>query len=158
MRSPLIRALYIQISCILFWCCLRKLNGCNSQMLARITGNEVCYEARSTTSRFNVVKHVRIRRLRWIGQILRGDQNRFLFKAIETQLTMDIPVNLLMDAPANTSLEDLVTLAQGKGFWTSLEASIPSHLRGITMYNIDHYSNWNRLCMYPIYCPQFVSD
>ena len=110
-------------------------------MLARITENEVCYEARSTTSSFDVVKLVRIRRLRWLGQILRGDQNRFLFKAIETKLTMDIPVNLLMDAPANTSLEDLVTLAQDKGFWTSLEASIPSHLRGVTMYHIDHYTN-----------------
>ena len=54
---------------------------------------------------------------------------------------MDIPVNLLMDAPANTNLEDLVTLEQDKGFWTYLETSIPSHLRGITMYNIDHYSN-----------------
>ena len=120
---------------------MRKLNGCNSQMLARITGNEVSFEARSTTSSFDVVKHVRIRRLRWLGQILRGDQNRLLFKAVETQLTMGIPGNLLMDAPTNTSLDDLVTLAHDKGYWTSLEATIPSHLRGITMYNIDRYTN-----------------
>ena len=43
---------------------MRKLNGCNSQMLARITGNEVWYEARSATSSCDLVKHIRVRRLR----------------------------------------------------------------------------------------------
>ena len=117
---------------------MRKLNGCNSQMLARITGNEVCYEARSATSSFDLVKHVRIRRLRWLGQILRGDQSRLLFKSIETQFAMNTPGNLLMDVPKNVSLDDLVTLSQDKSYWTSLEASIPSHLRSITIYTDQH--------------------
>ena len=43
---------------------MRKLNVCNSQMLSRITGNDVRTEARSTTSSFDVVKHIRVRRLR----------------------------------------------------------------------------------------------
>ena len=55
---------------------MRKLNGCNSQMLARITGRNVREEARSTTSSFDIVKNIRVRRLRWLGQILRGDQDR----------------------------------------------------------------------------------
>ena len=42
---------------------MHKLNGCNSQMLSRITGNDICTEARSTTSSFDVVKHIRVRRL-----------------------------------------------------------------------------------------------
>ena len=117
---------------------MRKLNGCNSQMLARITGNEVCYETRSTTSSFDLVKHVRIRRLRWLGQILRGDQSRLLFKSIEAQFAMNTPGNLLMDVTTNVSLDDLVTLSQDKSYWTSLEASIPSHLRSITIYTDQH--------------------
>ena len=119
---------------------MSKLNGCNSQMFVRITGNEVWYEARSATSSFDLVKHIRVRRLRWLGQILRGDQNRLLFKAIKVQLTMNAPGNLLMDTPKNVSLDDLVTLSQDKDYWTSLESSIPSHLRSITIYNDDQYT------------------
>ena len=53
---------------------MRKLNGCNSQMLVRITGRSVRDEVRSTTSSFDlcIVKAVRVRRLRWLGQMLRG--------------------------------------------------------------------------------------
>ena len=44
---------------------------------------------------------------------------------------MNIPdiYNLLMNAPANINFNDLVTLAQDKGYWISLKASISSHLR-----------------------------
>jgi len=113
---------------------MRKLNGCNSQMLSRITGNDVRTEARSTTSSFDVVKHIRVRRLRWLGQILRGNQGRLLFKAMEAQHSMQIPGNLFMDAPPHIHLQDLVNQSYDKTFWKSLEASIPSHLRGVTIY------------------------
>ena len=43
---------------------MRKLNGCNSQMLARITGRSVREEARPTTSSFDIIKTIRVRRLR----------------------------------------------------------------------------------------------
>ena len=55
-----------------------KLNGCNSQMLAQITGRSVRGEAKSSTSSFDIVKNIRVRRLRWLGQILRGEQDRYL--------------------------------------------------------------------------------
>ena len=51
---------------------MRKLNGANRQMLSRITGNDVRDESRSSTTNFDIVKHIRLRRLRWMGQILRG--------------------------------------------------------------------------------------
>ena len=41
-----------------------KLNGANSLMLSRITGNDVRTEARASTSSFDIVKHIRVRRLR----------------------------------------------------------------------------------------------
>jgi len=113
---------------------MRKLNGCNSQMLSRVTGNDVRTEARPTTSSFDVVKHIRVRRLRWLGQILRGNQGRLLFKAMEAQHSMRNPGNLFMDAPPHTDLQDLVNQSYDKVFWKSLEASIPSHLRGVTIY------------------------
>ena len=113
---------------------MRKLNGCNSQMLSRITGNDVRTEARSTTSSFDVVKHIRVRRLRWLGQILRDNQGRLLFKVMEVQYSMQIPGNLFMDAPPHVNLQDLVNQSYDKAYWKSLEASIPSHLRGVTIY------------------------
>ena len=64
---------------------MRKLNGCNSQMLVRITGRSVRDEVRSITSSFDLVKTVRVRRLRWLGQILRGDQTRLLFTTVVHQ-------------------------------------------------------------------------
>ena len=113
---------------------MRKLNGCNSQMLSRITGNDVRMEARSTTSSFDVVKRIRVRRLRWLGQILRGNQGRLLFKAMEAQHAMQSPGNLFMDAPPHVDFQDLVNQSYDKNFWKSTEAFIPSHLRGVTIY------------------------
>ena len=78
---------------------MRKLNGCNSQMLARITGRSVREEARSTTASFDLVKTIRIRRLRWLGQILRGDQTRLLFHTVVYQFHNKSSGNLFMDVP-----------------------------------------------------------
>ena len=114
---------------------MRKLNGCNSQMLARITGRSVREEARSATASFDLVKTIRIRRLRWLGQILRGDQTRLLFHTVVYQFHNKSAGNLLMDAPPHNSLDELIVLASDKTYWKSLESSIPSHLRGITVYN-----------------------
>ena len=115
---------------------MRKLNGANSQMLSRITGNDVRTEARSATSSFDIVKHIRVRRLRWLGQILRGNQGRLLFKAMEAQYAMQSPGNLFMDAPPHANLQDLVNQSYDKHFWKSLESFIPSHLRGVTIYTM----------------------
>ena len=128
----------------------------------------------------DVVKYVRIRRLlRWLGQILRVHQNRLLSKVIESQLpTPNSQLTshgqpsqaigkLLMDAPTNASLDDLITLAQETGqrlldLTDSLELSIPSHLRiSSYTYNTDWYKLNSRMYLLcnpvysSIYFPQF---
>ena len=113
---------------------MKKLNGCNSQMLARITGRGVHNEANSTTSSFDVVKHIRVRRLRWLGEILRGDRNRLLFHAMETQYSMKTEGNMFMDVPHRENFADLLPIAEDKTYWRSLESIIPSHLRETTVY------------------------
>ena len=115
---------------------MRKFNGTNSQMFSRITDNDVLTEARSSTSSFDVVKHIRVRRPRWLGQILRGNQGRLLFKSMECQHDMRNPGNLFMDAPPHVNLQDLVNQSYDKNFWKSLESFIPSHLRGVTIYTV----------------------
>ena len=115
---------------------MRKLNGANSRMLSRITGKDIRTEARSATASFDIVKHIRIRRLRWLGQILRGNQGRLIFKALESQHAMRNPGNLFMDAPPHVDLQDLINQPYDKVFWRSLESFIPSHLRGVTIYTM----------------------
>ena len=66
-------------------------------MLARIMGTSIREEARSVTAHFDLVKEVRVRRLKWAGCILRMDANRLLHKALEAQLDMNVQGGLLMD-------------------------------------------------------------
>ena len=114
--------------------CMRTLNGANSQMLARVTGESVRSQAKSETAVFDLVKNIRRRRLRWLGQILRGDETRLLFEAMRVQYHehMDgVKGTLFMDAPASNSFEELILSANDKVYWKALEQMIPSHLRSI---------------------------
>ena len=50
-----------------------RLNGANSKMLERIMGTNIGDEDRFVTSHFDLVKDVRVRRLKWTGDILHID-------------------------------------------------------------------------------------
>ena len=119
------------LSQVVMW----KLNGYNSLMLVRITDRSVWEEARSATASFDVVKTIRVCRLRWLGEILRDNHDRLLFQAMKAQYSMDSPGNMFMDAPHHSNFEELVSLANDKVFWKSLESNIPSHLRERTIYS-----------------------
>ena len=96
---------------------MRKLNGANSQMLSRITGQTVRQEARSCTTSYNILKHIRVMRLKYLGLILRGDPNSLTFGAVHQQFQMGTPGNLLMDAPPHLDWTDLVNKAHDTAFW-----------------------------------------
>ena len=49
----------------------RRLNGTNSRLLSKITGNTVRQEARSPL--FCIVQWARVKRAKWLGHILRED-------------------------------------------------------------------------------------
>ena len=51
---------------------LKRINGANSVMLARITGQSIPVEAQPQTTSFNLIKKIRERRLRWLGHIIRA--------------------------------------------------------------------------------------
>ena len=95
----------------------RQLNGANSLMLSRVTGNPVRQEARAATTSHDLLRHVRVMRLKWLAKILRGDQTSLVFCAAYTQYQMGSPVNLFMDAPQHNSFEDLVAKAADKAAW-----------------------------------------
>ena len=108
---------------------MRKLNHANSLMLSTITGRSVQEEASSTTASFDLVRHIRVRRFRWVGGILRMNQDRLLFKAITYQHENGTGGSLTMDVPQHNNLTHLTQLASDKAYWKSLEANISPHLR-----------------------------
>lgn len=93
-------------------------------MLARFTDNSIPQEARAATTTFNLVKHIRIRRLKWMGHILRAGPDRITYQSVEEQRRLALPDNLLMDAPNHNSLAELAVRAKDRAAWRALAANI----------------------------------
>ena len=103
---------------------MRKLNGANSIMLSRITGNSIPQEARPMSTNHNLVRCMRVVRYKYLGFILRSDQNRLIYRALAHKYTTNEGGSILMDAPPHTSLEDLTHQAMDKATWHSRIATI----------------------------------
>ena len=104
---------------------IRCLNGVNISMLVRITGKPIAKEARSGTTSLNLVRKIRIRRLKWLGHIIRAGPQSLMFCALKAQLKMGHHGNLLMDAAKHNQIEDLIPLAMDRATWRSLATDIP---------------------------------
>ena len=81
-------------------------------------------EARATTTNYDILLHMCRMRLRWLGKILRSNQNNLTFKVIELQVLMNTPGNILEDAPTFTDMPDLVTEVMDRAFWKEHEKNI----------------------------------
>ena len=97
---------------------LRQLNGANSCMLSHITGKSIQAEARRSTTSYDLIRHVRVMRLKWLGQILRSKQTRLVWCAAVIQSSYFPVGSLLMDAPRYRNIQELVTMAKDKAFWS----------------------------------------
>lgn len=102
----------------------RRINGANSRMLAHITGRSIQQEARSATTSLDIVKRMRKIRLRWLGQILKGDNRRLIFQAVKHQHLNMKNGNILMDVPPLADFNDLILLARDQVQWSKLIANI----------------------------------
>ena len=99
---------------------IRRINGANSTMLARITGRSIPTEARPLTTSYDLVKKIRERRLRWLGHIIRAGPESIMYQALITQHSMGRSDNLLMDAPPHNSIDDLRVIANDRKVWRAL--------------------------------------
>ena len=93
------------------------INGANSRMLARFTGKSIPQEARPTSTSFDLVRQIRIRRLKWLGHILRAGPKRLIYNAMEAQRDANYEGSILMDAPPHSSLHELTELALDRAAW-----------------------------------------
>ena len=99
---------------------IKRINGANSVMLARITGKSIPTEARSQTTSFNLVKKIRERRLRWLGHIIRAGPDSIMYQALVVQHSMGHSGNLMMDAPPHDSIDSLRPIANDRAQWKAL--------------------------------------
>ena len=93
------------------------LNGANSRMLARITGQSPHEEASEKTRTFDVVKWIRVRRLQWVGHIARMSQDRLVQQALHHIAEHRSEGDLLMDIPRSWAWTDLIQFAADRDRW-----------------------------------------
>ena len=102
---------------------IKQLNGANSRMLSWFTGKSIPAEARPCSTSFNVIMVIRKRRLRWVGHLLRAGPTHLGYQALQAQMNLGRPGNLLMDAPTHHSLQNLARLAEDRAYWSQLVAA-----------------------------------
>ena len=77
----------------------KAINGANSQMLSIITGKTPHQEVSIKWRTFDLVRWIRARRLKWLGQILRLGPERLIKQAVYEMFMAPQAGDLLMDAP-----------------------------------------------------------
>ena len=105
---------------------MRRINGANNTMIARITGHTIPTEVRPHMTSFNLVKKIRSRRLRWVGHIVRTGPESIMYQALVTHQTMGYTGNLLMDSPPHDSIEGLRPIANDRDKWRAIVRKLQS--------------------------------
>ena len=100
----------------------RMLNGANSQMVSKITGKTIREEAVETTRTHDIIASIRATRMRWLGQILRMEEDRLLKKAVKTLYKGRREGDILMDTPAVPWRELCKMAADEKGWQARVRA------------------------------------
>ena len=106
---------------------MRKLNGANSAMLARITGRPIATEARPLTSSFDLVKKSGRGGSGSAGSVILLGQGRDPLCTkllLLVQHAMGLSGDLLMDAPPHNCIDELRHIANDRCKWKALARSL----------------------------------
>jgi len=89
---------------------MKMLGGFNAKCLSVITGKSIRDERVQPS--VDLIRLLRVRRLRWLGHILRLDDERLLRRTMMASMQQPYPEgSILMDAPPHDSWADLERLA-----------------------------------------------
>ena len=108
---------------------VQRLNGFNSQVLSWMTKKSVREEASSRTRSFDLVNWIRVRRLKFLGRVLRMEKTRPMHRLVKYKYANRLEGDLLSDAPNTDSFENLIDIAKDKTEW----GQVISALKGITI-------------------------
>ena len=96
---------------------VRTLRGWSARCLVIITGRS--WREESVDPSVNLIGHLRSRRLRWLGHILRMSEDRMLHRMV-CQSVQPYPVGSIFDnAPPHSSMVELMQFASDKSNWRS---------------------------------------
>ena len=97
---------------------MTSVRAWNARRLAMITGREIREEYLDPT--FNLINHVRAKRLNWAGQLLKREESylprRVALAELERTGGRGLQGGIFQDAPEAESIEDLIKMA-GEGMW-----------------------------------------
>ena len=89
----------------------RFINGVNSKMVSRITGQSIREEAKVGTRTLDLVRLIRARRFKWVGHILRMKDSRLVKQGLQQIYENRQEGDILMDVQHTSNWEELVSLA-----------------------------------------------
>ena len=90
----------------------------NAKCLVLITGRS--WREETVAPSFDLVRHLRSRRLRWLGHILRMKEGRLLRKVVCAVRQPYYEGSIFMDTPRHSSMDRLVKLASSRKSWNNM--------------------------------------
>lgn len=96
----------------------KSLRHWNARCLSIITGREVRLE--TVAPSFDLIRHVKGRRLKWVGCILRLDDTRMLHRLVVRQQVPHPEGSLLADTPRHSSMLELKRKAENRKAWNRM--------------------------------------
>ena len=107
---------------------MAKINGWNARCLSILSGRTIHEEARWPS--VDLVSALRVRRLSWLGHILRRDDTRLTKRVLMLSQQPYRDGSLLMDAPPHASMDELLEIAQDRDEWTNIVNALERRLLG----------------------------
>ena len=92
------------------------LNGANSSMVSKITVRPTREEATEDKT-FDLLLWIRVRKLQWLGHIMRMGTERKIKQTIFEMYKSPQQGDMLMDTPATDSWRELWTYACDREYW-----------------------------------------
>ena len=106
----------------------RMINGWNARSLAVMSGRQIKDEARKPS--FDLVSALRVRRLRWLGHVLRMDDRRLVKRVLMATEQPYQKGSIFSYAPSHDTTVELETLAQNRDGWNETVNKLKSLLLG----------------------------
>ena len=106
---------------------LAMLNGANARCLSWFTGKDSHTEASVRTRTYDLVHAIRVRRFRWLGHILRLDEDRLVQLAVEQQFKLALPGNMFYDVPHHLTYRQIKNAASDRVLWKRLSKLLRPH-------------------------------
>ena len=104
----------------------KKINGAHSRMMSIITGKTPREETTRGTQTMDLLMRIRARRLQWLGQILRMQDDRMIKNAVKYMYENPREGDLMMDAPKTSCWDELCKMAHHKITWNTRVKSMHS--------------------------------